>query len=51
VCDLSEGQPVATAAGERSVARSVADVPDELMEHALTTRKSFQLSDWMPGAL
>ncbi len=51
VCDLSEGQPVATAAGEASVARSVDAVPDELMEHALTTRKSFQLSDWMPGAL
>jgi tRNA uracil 4-sulfurtransferase len=51
VCDLSEGRPVATAAREASVARSVADVPEELMEHAVATRKTFQLRDWMPGAM
>jgi thiamine biosynthesis protein ThiI len=50
VCDLSEGRPVATAAREASVARSVADVPEELTAHAVETRKVFQLSDWMPGA-
>ncbi len=51
VCDLSEGQPVATGARETSVARSVADVPEELMDHAVATRKTFQLRDWMPGAI
>ena len=51
VCDLSEGNPVATAARESSVARAVADVPEELMAHAVVTRKTSQLSDWMPGAL
>jgi tRNA uracil 4-sulfurtransferase len=49
VCDLSEGRPVATGAGERSVARSVADVPEELMSDAVATRKTFELRDWMPG--
>ncbi len=51
VCDLSEGRPVATGAREASVARSVAEVPEQLMEHAVATRKSFQLRDWMPGAI
>lgn len=51
VCDLSEGRPVATGAREASVARSVADVPDELMSHAVETRKTFQLRDWMPGSV
>lgn len=50
VCDLSEGRPVATGASESSVARSVADVPEELMVDAVTTRKTFDLDDWMPGA-
>lgn len=50
VCDLSEGRPVATRASESSVARSVADVPEELMVDAVTTRKTFDLDDWMPGA-
>ena len=51
VCDLSGGQPVATGAREASVARSVADVPEELTAHAVMTRKTFQLRDWMPGAV
>lgn len=51
VCDLSEGRPVATGARESSVARSVADVPEELMADAVATRKTFDLSDWMPGAV
>jgi thiamine biosynthesis protein ThiI len=51
VCDLSGGMPVATGAREAAVARSVADVPDELMADAVTTRKTFQLRDWMPGAV
>ena len=50
VCDLSGGKPVATGAREAAVARSVADVPDQLMADAVTTRKTFQLGDWMPGA-
>jgi thiamine biosynthesis protein ThiI len=50
VCDLSGGQPVATGAKEATIARSVADVPEELMGHAVTTRKTFQLRDWMPGS-
>jgi len=51
VCDLSEGQPVATGAREASIARSVADVPEDLMADAVTTRKTFRLYDWMPGAV
>ena len=51
VCDLSEGRPVATGAREASVVRSMADVPDALMSHAVETRKTFQLRDWMPGSL
>jgi thiamine biosynthesis protein ThiI len=50
VCDLSGGQPVATGAKEATIARSVADVPEELMGHAVTARKTFQLRDWMPGS-
>lgn len=51
VCDLSDGRPVATGARESTVARSVADVPEELMVDAVATRKSFALRDWMPGAV
>ena len=51
VCDLSEGRPVATGARESSVARSVADIPEDLMADAVATRKTFQLRDWMPGAV
>lgn len=51
VCDLSEGRPVATGAREAAVARSVADVPKDLMADAALTRKTFQLRDWMPGSV
>ena len=51
VCDLSEGRPVATGAREATVARSVADVPEDLMAHAVVTRKTLELRDWMPGAI
>jgi len=50
VCDLSDGRPVATGARESTVARSVAEVPEELMTDAIETSKTFQLGDWMPGA-
>lgn len=50
VCDLSDGGVVATGASRRAVGGATAAVPDELLEHAVTTRKTFRLDDWMPGA-
>ena len=49
VCDLSEGGPVATAAREAAIRRSVGDVPGVLMRDAVSSRKTFLLRDWMPG--
>jgi thiamine biosynthesis protein ThiI len=50
VCDLSEGRPVATGARPEKVAASVQDIPDFLMNDAISTRKVFLLKDWFPGA-
>ena len=49
VCDLSEGRPVATAAGSGRIAESVRRIPDDVMVDAVATRKSFKLADWTPG--
>ena len=51
VCDLSGGGPVATAAREGAIRRSVDQVPERLMLDAVATRKTFLLSDWMPGGI
>ena len=51
VCDLSDGLPVATAAGQRQISRSLDRVPAELMTDAVATRKSFKLGDWTPGRM
>jgi thiamine biosynthesis protein ThiI len=51
VCDLSGGGPVVTAAREGAIRRSVDQVPERLMLDAVATRKTFLLSDWMPGAV
>lgn len=49
VCDLSDGKPVATAAGRQQIGDSVRMVPSEVMADAVATRKSFKLADWSPG--
>lgn len=49
VCDLSDGRPVATAAGERQIGRSLDRLPDDVMTDAVATRKTFDLADWHPG--
>jgi thiamine biosynthesis protein ThiI len=49
VCDLSEGRPVETAADEASIHRTVDRIPEQIMRDAVTTKKSFLLSDWTPG--
>lgn len=49
VCDLSEGRPVATSAGEREIDDSVDRIPDEVLADTLTTAKAFKLRDWTPG--
>jgi len=51
VCDLSEGGTVATAASPAAVERALARVPERLMVDAVTTRKTFELPDWVPGAV
>ncbi len=50
VCDLSGGRPVATGARPEKVAASVKDIPEFLMNDAISTRKVFLLKDWFPGA-
>lgn len=49
VCDLSDGKPVATAAGRQQIGDSVRMVPSDVMADAVATRKSFKLADWTPG--
>jgi thiamine biosynthesis protein ThiI len=51
VCDLSDGMPVATAARDRQIARSLDRMPTDVMTDAVTTRKTFKLADWSPGLL
>lgn len=51
VCDLSEGRPVATAAGRDSINESVHSLPDVVLADALATRKTFKLADWSPGQI
>lgn len=51
VCDLSEGRPVATRASASAIDASVRSIPDVVMADALTTRKTFKLSDWSPGQI
>lgn len=51
VCDLSEGRPVATSAGRGAIRKAVYAVPEVLVDEAAATRKTFLLTDWMPGAV
>ena len=51
VCDLSAGRPVATAASEFAIAGTVDRIPDEVLSDVVTTRKVFDLRDWVPGQL
>lgn len=51
VCDLSEGQPVATSATGKDIDRSVEQIPNEVLADALTTAKKFKLRDWSPGQI
>lgn len=51
VCDLSEGRPVATSAGRGAIRKAVYAVPEVLVDEATATRKTFLLTDWMPGAV
>lgn len=49
VCDLSDGKPVATAAGRHQIAKSIDRLPADVMTDAVATRKTFALEDWKPG--
>lgn len=51
VCDLSEGNPVATAATQAKVDSTVDSVPDHVLSDVITTAKVFKLSDWEPGQM
>ena len=51
VCDLSEGQPVATAARQGQIDRSADRVPGAVLADAIATRKTFKLADWSPGQM
>ena len=51
VCDLSGGGLVATAASEIAIAETVDRIPDEVLVDLVTTRKIFDLRDWVPGQL
>ena len=51
VCDLSEGQPVATSANHSAINRSADLVPDQVLSDVLAATKSFQLADWSPGQM
>lgn len=49
VCDLSEGQRVATSATSSSISMSTDQIPDEILTDMVGTRKTFKLADWTPG--
>lgn len=49
VCDLSDGQPVATAARGRDIDRSIDRLPADVVSDVVATRKTFELEDWRPG--
>ena len=51
VCDLSEGNPVATAATQAKVDSTVDSVPDHVLSDVITTAKVFKLADWEPGRM
>jgi thiamine biosynthesis protein ThiI len=51
VCDLSEGNPVATAATRAKVASTVASMPDHVLADVISTTKVFKLADWDPGQM
>ena len=51
VCDLSAGGPVATAASELSISNTVSRIPHHVLEDVVTTRKTFDLRDWVPGQM
>jgi len=51
VCDLSGGGPVATAASEAAIADTIDQIPDDVLNHVVHTRKTFDLKDWSPGQL
>lgn len=51
VCDLSEGNPVATAATQAKVDSTVDSVPDHVLVDVIATTKVFKLADWEPGQM
>jgi thiamine biosynthesis protein ThiI len=51
VCDLSEGNPVATAATQAKVDSTVASMPDHVLADVISTTKVFKLADWEPGQM
>ena len=48
VCNLATG-PVEVAARPNRLARATANLPDDLVERALRTRRVVRLADWYPG--
>jgi thiamine biosynthesis protein ThiI len=51
VCDLSEGNPVATAATQATVDSTVDAMPDHVLADVIATSKIFKLKDWSPGQM
>jgi len=51
VCDLSEGNPVATAATQAKVDSTVESVPGHVLADVIATAKVFKLADWEPGQM
>jgi thiamine biosynthesis protein ThiI len=51
VCDLSEGNPVATAATQATVDSTMDAIPDHVLADVLATSKVFKLRDWSPGQM
>lgn len=51
VCDLSEGNPVATAATQSTVDSTIESMPDHVLADVISTAKVFKLRDWSPGQM
>jgi thiamine biosynthesis protein ThiI len=51
VCDLSEGNPVATAATQATVDSTIEAMPDHVLTDVIATAKVFKLRDWAPGQM
>jgi thiamine biosynthesis protein ThiI len=51
VCDLSEGNPVATAATQATVDSTIDSIPEHVLTDVISTAKVFKLRDWAPGQM